>query len=196
MATGGLPAVEGAAGAERGSGRRRGDTPGDSPDGEEGESRRTTPRTGEQGESPPHPPGRGGQYPPARPCGPGPAETPRAPPPRPGRSHALPPARPDRQTKREQSPAAKPVLQERAASWAQQQDRGHGPRSARNRHQHSHAAPANASPSLQMWAQEERSQGLQHSLAQLQEELGASRAREQRWLQQLSRVNKTIRALQ
>lgn len=43
---------------------------------------------------------------------------------------------------------------------------------------------------------EDRSQGLEHSLAQLQEELGATRAREQRSLQQLSEAKETIQDLQ
>nr|XP_047906431.1 polyamine-modulated factor 1-binding protein 1 isoform X3 [Anser cygnoides] len=48
----------------------------------------------------------------------------------------------------------------------------------------------------QLRVREDRSQGLEHSLAQLQEELGATRAREQRSLQQLSEAKETIQDLQ
>ncbi|KAK2545594.1 Pmfbp1 [Columba livia] len=48
----------------------------------------------------------------------------------------------------------------------------------------------------QLGAQEEQSQGLRHSLAQLQEELGAAQAQEQQSLQQLSRAKETIQDLQ
>ncbi|XP_035192549.1 polyamine-modulated factor 1-binding protein 1 [Oxyura jamaicensis] len=51
-------------------------------------------------------------------------------------------------------------------------------------------------PSLQLRVRENRSQGLQHSLAQLQEELRATQAREQQSLQQLSGAKETIQDLQ
>lgn len=51
-------------------------------------------------------------------------------------------------------------------------------------------------PLLQLRVQEDQSQGLQRSLAQLQEELGATRAREQQGLQQLSGAKETIQDLQ
>lgn len=51
-------------------------------------------------------------------------------------------------------------------------------------------------PSLQLRVREDRSQGLQRSLAQLQEELGATQAREQQGLQQLSGAKETIQDLQ
>lgn len=59
-----------------------------------------------------------------------------------------------------------------------------------------HTAPTNAVPLLQLRVQEDQSQGLQRSLAQLQEELGATRAREQQGLQQLSGAKETIQDLQ
>ncbi|CAM9428603.1 unnamed protein product [Bubo scandiacus] len=49
---------------------------------------------------------------------------------------------------------------------------------------------------MQLGAQEEQSQGLRHSMAQLQQELGATQAREQRRLQQLSGATETIQDLQ
>ncbi|XP_062469000.1 transcription factor sma-9-like isoform X2 [Pezoporus occidentalis] len=72
--------------------------------------------------------------------------------------------------------------------------------------QHMHAA-AHAAEELQrnqkqlqtlreqLRTQEEQSQGLQHHLARLQEELGATQAREQQNLQQLSEAKETIQVL-
>ncbi|XP_057255905.1 transcription factor sma-9-like [Pezoporus wallicus] len=72
--------------------------------------------------------------------------------------------------------------------------------------QHMHAA-AHAAEELQrnqkqlqtlreqLRTQEEQSQGLQHHLARLQEELGATHAREQQNLQQLSEAKETIQVL-
>lgn len=54
--------------------------------------------------------------------------------------------------------------------------------------------PTSTLPSLQLGAQKE-SQGLQHSPAQLPEQLGATQAQEQQGLQQLSRDNEGIQGL-
>lgn len=54
--------------------------------------------------------------------------------------------------------------------------------------------PTNALTSLQLGTQEQ-SQGLQHSPAWLQEQLGATQAQEQQSLQQLSRAKEAIQGL-
>ncbi|KAM6380687.1 polyamine-modulated factor 1-binding protein 1 isoform 2-T2 [Pluvialis apricaria] len=55
--------------------------------------------------------------------------------------------------------------------------------------------PLTQLPSLQLRAQEEQSQGLRHSLARLQEELGATCIQKQQSLQQLSEAKETIQDL-